>query len=106
MSVLRFAPADPRGSPDTWRASIGRVRLKGVDSVVRLPVFTKLDLDAAAVISAAMQHGLRDVVLYGIDLDGREYYATNIAHNGSVLWMVERMKRELMEHSEHTVGNG
>uniref|UniRef100_A0A6M3ILV2 Uncharacterized protein n=1 Tax=viral metagenome TaxID=1070528 RepID=A0A6M3ILV2_9ZZZZ len=56
---------------------------------------TKLDLSADRVIQGAI--GKLDwVVVIGYDKDGDEYFAGSHADGGDVLWLIERMKLQLL----------
>ena len=61
---------------------------------------TRLDLPAQRVIDAATKAGLKDVIIIGYDADGDEYFASSIADGGSVLWLLERMKLQLLKVGE------
>lgn len=40
---------------------------------------------------------LESVVIIGYDTQGNEYFATNLADGGTVLWLLERCKKDLLE---------
>ena len=67
--------------------------------VVLIGCITKLDLDADLVLKAALDKGLGSVVILGYDADGDEYFSSSIADGGSVLWLMERLKKQLLEAS-------
>lgn len=58
---------------------------------------TRLDVPAERVLRKALECGLDNVVIAGYDKDGEEYFAASIADGGTVLWLVERLKRQLLE---------
>ncbi|WP_043767594.1 hypothetical protein [Algiphilus aromaticivorans] len=66
------------------------------EKVVLFPGITKLDLPADRVLDAAKDQLDRCVIL-GYDADGEEYFASSIADGGDVLWLIERMKKALLE---------
>lgn len=70
-----------------------------MSNVVRLNNITRLDLDADVVLEAAIGK-LTGVVIMGYDKEGKRYFASSYADGGEVLWLAEKMKRDLMEISE------
>lgn len=68
------------------------------ESNVIYPNFiTSLDLPAERVLTAALEAELTDVVIAGYDKDGDEYFASSVADGGSTLWLIERLKKMLLE---------
>ena len=67
--------------------------------VVTLNVTTNLDIPADRVLQAALGE-LQDVVLLGRKLDGEYYFASSVADGGTVLWMWEKLKAQLMTAGE------
>lgn len=64
--------------------------------VVILNVMSRLDLPPDRILEAAI--GKMDkVVIIGYDKDGEEYFASSIADGGTVLWLMEKMKKKLLE---------
>lgn len=64
--------------------------------VLRWRGITKLDLPTDQIIGAAQEAGLRCVVVLGYDADGAEYFASSIADGADVLWLLERLKQQLL----------
>ena len=64
--------------------------------VIPLNNVTRLDLPVDRVLEAAKDF-LDDVVILGYDKDGMEYFASNMADGGSVLWLLERLKLTLLD---------
>jgi|GEM_PF-2705635 len=64
--------------------------------VLRWRGITKLDLPADQILGAAQEAGLRCVVVLGYDADGAEYFASSIADGADVLWLLERLKQQLL----------
>lgn len=64
--------------------------------VTVLPVITRLDLDAERVLQQAAEK-LAEVVIVGYDHDGQFYFASNKADGGTVLWLLEKAKLQLLE---------
>lgn len=67
--------------------------------VVLLGCVTTLDMDAELVLKAALERKLESVVILGHDKEGHEYFSSSIADGGSVLWLMERLKKQLLEVS-------
>lgn len=68
--------------------------------VIDLPVVTRLDLDPQRVLAAAVEAGLTEVVIIGLDPDGNEYFAASQAQGPEVLWHLERAKLRLLRMVE------
>jgi len=64
--------------------------------VLRWQGTTKHDLPPERIIEAAQSAGLRCVVVLGYDADGAEYFASSIADGADVLWLLERLKLQLL----------
>ena len=64
--------------------------------VVDLPVITRLDSDPDRVLTKALGH-CESVVILGYDKQGDEYFASSLADGGEVLWLLERLKKQLLE---------
>lgn len=58
---------------------------------------TTLDVPAERVLAAALGNDLQSVVVMGYREDGSEYFASSMADGGAVLWLMERMKKQLIE---------
>ena len=67
-----------------------------MSNVIRLPCVTSLDLDADVILEGAMGK-LKSVVIMGYDENGEEYFASSVADGGTVIWLMERMKKALLE---------
>lgn len=65
--------------------------------VVELGCITSLDIPAERVLNAAVKKDLQSVVILGYDQEGQEYFSSSIADGGSVLWLMERLKKQLLE---------
>lgn len=65
------------------------------DNVVYPSFITKLDIPVDRVINAALEAGLTGVVVLG--WDENEYFASSIADGADVLWLMERLKKQLLE---------
>jgi hypothetical protein len=66
-------------------------------TVVVFPGITKLDIPAERVLEAAKLAELTDIVIVGYDKDENEWFASSIADGGTVLWLMERLKKQLLE---------
>ena len=58
---------------------------------------TSLDLPVDRVLEEAKGHCPDGVVILGYDNDGQSYFASSIADGGSVLWLLEMCKKQLLE---------
>lgn len=65
--------------------------------IIPIGCVTKLDLPADQVLEQATGRGLTGVVILGWNDDGSEYFASSIADGGTVLWLMEKLKKKLME---------
>jgi len=70
---------------------------KPEDNVIPLGNVTRLDLPTDRVLEEAKGHCSDGVVVMGFDDDGSLYFASSIADGGDVLWLAEKMKKELLE---------
>jgi len=68
-------------------------------NVINLNCISRLDLPADRVLESAIEK-LDKVVLIGYDKEGKEYFASSIADGGEVLWLMERMKKALLNVGE------
>lgn len=57
---------------------------------------TKLDLDADTVLEN-LKGDLEGFVIAGWDKEGNEFFSSTYADGGTVLWLVERLKKKLLE---------
>lgn len=71
------------------------------DKVTVLPVITSLDIPVERVLNAAITADLQEVMLIGRRKDGEFYFAASFGDGGTVLWLMERAKIELMKVSGH-----
>jgi len=67
-----------------------------MSKVIKFTGITKLDLPVDRVLDAAKET-LEGVVIMGYTTDGEEYFASTYANGSTVLWLVERMKKMLLE---------
>jgi len=67
-----------------------------MSKVINFTGITKLDLPVDRVLDAAKETLEGDVIM-GWTTDGEEYFASTYADGGTVLWLVERMKKMLLE---------
>lgn len=67
-----------------------------MSNIIPLNCVTSLDLPADRVLNEAIEK-LDKVVILGYDKEGEEYFASSIADGGSVLWLMERLKLQLLE---------
>lgn len=57
---------------------------------------TRLDLDPDVVLENTKER-LEGLVILGYDNDGNEYFASTYADGATVLWLLERCKKMLLE---------
>jgi hypothetical protein len=67
-----------------------------MSKIINFTGITKLNLPVDRVLDAAKET-LEGVVIMGWTTDGEEYFASTYADGGTVLWLVERMKKMLLE---------
>lgn len=65
--------------------------------VINLNCLTRHDLTAERVLQSAIDADLEGVVLMGYDKGGQHYFASSYADGGTCLWLVEQLKRKLLE---------
>ena len=68
-----------------------------MSNVEYLQCITSLDLPPDRVLEGAVGK-LKAVVIMGYDNDDKEYFASSIADGGTVIWLMERNKKLLMEY--------
>lgn len=66
-------------------------------TVVEGNFVTKLDIPVEKILQSAYYESLETVIVIGYDKDGEEYFASYIADGGTVLWLLERMKLQLLK---------
>ena len=67
------------------------------DNVIPLGNITRLDLPTDRVLEAAKGDCSDGVVIIGFDNEGELYFASSIADGGSVIWLLEKAKKALLE---------
>lgn len=77
-----------------------RTKQKGflMAKIITLNNITRLDIPPERVLSALPN--LESAIVIGYDKDGDEYFASSIANGGTVLWLLERCKKRLLEIDE------
>ena len=65
--------------------------------VVESGIVTRLDTDPARVIRSALDAGLTEVVMVGLDADGDFYFASSLADGAQAAWHLDRAKWKLMQ---------
>ena len=76
------------------RSSEGRHNL---GKVTILPVVTRLDLPVDRILDQARDANLKSVVILGYGEEETEYFASSMASGPNVLWLMERLKLELLK---------
>lgn len=67
--------------------------------VIQFNGITKLDLDADTVLENTKGR-LEGFVIAGYDKEGNEFFSSTYADGGTVLWLIERLKKRLLEDDE------
>lgn len=67
-----------------------------MENVVDFPGITTLDHPPERILQKAAEAGLTDVVILGYDKDGEEWFASSVSNGAEVLWLLERLKLELL----------
>ena len=65
------------------------------DKIVNFFGVTRLDLPADQILESALGK-LKSAIVIGYTSDGEEYFASSIADGGEVVWLIERMKLQLL----------
>lgn len=66
-------------------------------NVIALGNITKLDLPVDRILEEAKGEIQDGVVILGYDLEGEFYFASSIAEGPEVLWLLESLKKRLLE---------
>lgn len=67
-------------------------------NIIYLGGITKLDVLVERVLQGALDSDLESVVLVGYTKEGEEYFASSIADGGTCLWLLEKLKKRLLEY--------
>lgn len=67
--------------------------------VIQFTGITKLDLDADTTLEN-LKGNLEGFVIAGYDKQGNEFFSSTYADGGTVLWLIERLKKRLIEDDE------
>jgi hypothetical protein len=71
------------------------------DNVVELGCVTRLDMPPERILDKAGEEDLKSVVIMGYYNDSDElYFASSLASGPEVLWLIERLKKLLLEVEE------
>ena len=65
--------------------------------VINFNGVTKLDIDPQGVIDGANQADLESVVIMGYNKEGDYYFSSSIASGAEVLWLIENLKKLLLD---------
>lgn len=71
-----------------------------MSNVIPLGNVTRLNIPTDRVLDGAKGTCSDGVVVLGYDDDGSFYFASSIADGGSVLWLLELCKKQLLEITE------
>ena len=67
-----------------------------MSNVIPIGGVTKLDIPVDQILEGA-KGKMDTIVIMGYDKDGIEYFASSAADGGDVLWLLERLKKVLLE---------
>ena len=67
-----------------------------MSKVIPFSGITTLDLPPDQILEAAAGK-MEGVVIMGWDAQGEEYFASSYADGGTVLWLLERLKKRLID---------
>ena len=70
-------------------------------NIVNFPGVTCFDLPADQVLENALGKLERAIVI-GYTSDGEEFFSSSIADGGEVVWLIERMKLQLLRVVDET----
>lgn len=65
--------------------------------VVTLDCVTRLNIPVQRVLDGAIAQNLEDVVILGKEAGGKYFFASSVPDGGTVLWMMEKLKKELLD---------
>lgn len=71
-----------------------------MSNVITLPCITTHNLPAERVLNGALEADLAGVVVLGYDKEGKPYFASSYADGGDVMWLMELLKRELLNTAD------
>lgn len=57
---------------------------------------TRLDQPAERILQKALDADLKTVVIMGYTQEGQEFFASSVADGGIALWLMERLKTQLL----------
>lgn len=73
------------------------IKMKNKENVIDLDIMTSQDIDPNRVLMGAINRNLEGCILIGYTNDGDTYFASSYADGGTVLWLMEKYKKELMD---------
>lgn len=88
-------PIDPAAVPDDLASNPP----ERTAQVLRWRGVTKHSLPVERILDGAAAANLGCVVVLGYEPDGSEYFASSIADGADVLWLLERLKLQLLNAS-------
>ncbi len=68
--------------------------------VIPFTGITKLDMPPDIILRETIRKNLEGVVILGFTEDGHEYFISSYADGGTVMWLLERCKRELLDNGD------
>jgi hypothetical protein len=76
------------------------------DNVIPFPIpfgyhETSENIPTQRVLDGIKDNNLETVIILGYTDDGEEYFASSVADGGSILWLIERLKKRLLEAPDY-----
>jgi len=74
-------------------------------NVIVLDMVTRLDIPVSRVIDAAIESDLDKVVILGYTKAGDEFFSSSMASGADVVWLMERLKMQLLQVGDEIPNN-
>lgn len=69
--------------------------------VVELDIVTSLPIPAERVLRKAIENGMRECVVVGLNSDGQSYFASSMPSSSAIIYYLERAKFDLLKMEDH-----
>lgn len=73
-----------------------------MSNVIPLGMVTRLDMPVEKILDAVSKQDLDGVVILGYDKEGDIWFSSSYADGGTVLWLLERAKKDLLAVGEES----
>jgi hypothetical protein len=64
------------------------------------PIVTRLEEPVERSFERAREKGLQSVIVIGYDRDGAEFFSSSISDGGEAVWLLERIKLQLLRQGD------